>query len=196
MSKKITKIQQENINSLVAFDTIEKNVLADLHTTQSARFATDCEKIQKGAVVVIAEIKDLTGKARDAKLIEIGCGHAAGNRDVIAGYTKFADPIIGKRICSKAKAGKLGKCASIRGAVASDNKDENPKASRKPKSGQGKPKQVSFKAGAKPAKATTTQAQLEVLEAAAKEHGFDLYTFFEVWSTESNEPAQKIAANG
>ena len=195
MSKKITKIQQENINTLVAFDTIQKNVMDDLYATQSARFAADCEKIQKGAAVITAQIAGLTGKARDAKLIKIGAGHIAGNRDEIAAYAKFADPVIGKRICAKAKAGKLGKCASIRGAVASDNKDETPKASRKPKSGQGK-KQVSFKAGAKPAKATTTQAQLEVLEAAAKEHGFDLYTFFEAWSAESNEPAQKIAANG
>jgi len=195
MSKKITKIQQENINTLVAFDTIQKNVMDDLYATQSARFAADCEKIQKGAAVITAQIAGLTGKARDAKLIKIGAGHIAGNRDEIAAYAKFADPVIGKRICTKAKAGKLGKCASIRGAVASDNKDETPKASRKPKSGQGK-KQVSFKAGAKPAKATTTQAQLEVLEAAAKEHGFDLYTFFEAWSAESNEPAQKIAANG
>lgn len=195
MSKKITKIQQENINTLVAFDTLEKNVIADLNATQSERFSKGCEKMQKGAAVITAQIAGLTGKARDAKLIKIGAGHIAGNRDEIAAYAKFADPVIGKRICQKAKAGKLGKCASIRGAVASDNKDETPKASRKPKSGQGK-KQVSFKAGAKPAKATTTQAQLEVLEAAAKEHGFDLYTFFEAWSAESNEPAQKIAANG
>tara|TARA_R100001510_G_C7601234_1_gene167738 strand:+ start:304 stop:891 length:588 start_codon:yes stop_codon:yes gene_type:complete len=195
MSKKITKIQQENINTLVAFDTIEKNVMADLYATQSERFAADCEKIQKGAAVITARVAGLTGKVRDAELRKIGAGHIAGNRDAITAYAKFADPVIGKRICQKAKAGKLGKCASIRGAVASDHKDETPKASRKPKAGQGK-KQVSFKAGAKPAKATTTQAQLEVLEAAAKEHGFDLYTFFEAWSAESNEPAQKLVANG
>jgi len=195
MSKKITKIQQENINTLVAFDTIEKNVMADLYATQSERFANGCEKMQKGAAVITAQIAGLTGKARDAKLIKIGSGHIAGNRDAIAAYAKFADPVIGKRICTKAKAGKLGKCASIRGAVASDNKDETPKASRKPKAGQGK-KQVSFKAGAKPAKATTHDQKLAVLEAAAQAHGFNLIDFFNEWSEEAAEPAQKLAANG
>ena len=194
---KLNKTQQDAINTVIAFDTQEDA----FNRTQAERFARDAAKLRKGAQVIVSQVGTLTGNARKAKLSAIGAGWIAENsklRDIYAGYVKFAGPM-GEDIIKKAKAGKLGKCSTIRGAVASHETDIKPKlptGQRKPKSGQGSTKkQVAFTAKQKAdwAKASVGK-RLEWLEQNAP---FDVTQFFADWTAEATEgTATKVAANG
>lgn len=203
---KLNKTQVAAINTVIAFDTQEDA----FNRTQAERFAKDAAKLRKGVQLIVSQVGTLTGNPRKAKLREIGAGWIADNsklRDIMAAYAKFAGDD-GEAIVKKAKAGKLGKCSTIRGAVSSHETDIKPKASRKPKSGQGK-KTVNFKAE-KGGKATTiaeglihsktpttVAGKLELLEAFCTEKGFSFTDFIAEWNAEANEaPMGKIAANG
>ena len=196
---KLNKTQVAAINTVIAFDTQEDA----FNRTQAERFARDAAKLRKGAQVIVSQVGTLTGNPRKAKLSAIGAGWIAENsklRDIMAAYAKFAGKD-GETIVKKAKAGKLGKCSTIRGAVASHDADNKPKATRKPNSGQGKSpakKQVAFTAKQKAdwAKASVGK-RLEWLEENCP---FDVPQFFADWTAEATEGnatlTGKIAANG
>jgi hypothetical protein len=195
---KLNKTQVAAINTVIAFDTQEDT----FNRTQAERFARDAAKLRKGVQLIVSQVGTLTGNPRKAKLSAIGAGWIAENsklRDIMAAYAKFAGDD-GEAIVNKAKAGKLGKCSTIRGAVASHEADIKPKASRKPKSGQGKSpakKEVSFVAKKKP---TTLAAKLELLEQFSEANGFSFTDFVAEWTAEATEGNAtlegKIASNG
>ena len=187
---------QTAINSLISFDAADRS-----HKGSQTEYAkTNIREWRKACQAVIKLIGKLSNKQRDALLIASNLATLAGrkNKDTRIAWLYLGGKN-GLKVVKLIEADKLGEATTIRGIVAKAKKEIEPPQSRPnaTKAGQGK-KQVSFTAGkdAKAAKATTTQAQLEVLEAAAKAHGFDLYTFFEAWSVESKEPAQKLVANG
>ena len=203
---KLTKTQVATINTVIAFDTQEDA----FNRTQAERFARDALKLRKGVQLIVSQVGTLTGNPRKAKLREIGAGWIADNsklRDIMAAYAKFAGDD-GEAIVLKAKFGKLGKCSTIRGAVASHDADNKLRVSRKPKSGQGKSnakKEVAFTAKQKAdwAKASVGK-RLEWLEQNAP---FDVTQFFADWTKEACEGdasltaarqrmGENIAANG
>ena len=195
MTKAIFKDNiQAAINSLVAFDAKAKS----FEGTQSEYAMAHIREWRTACQTIVKKTAHLPAKQRDAALIKMKLNILAGraNRDTrLAWY--YLGGKNGLQVVKLVEAGRVGGATKIRGIVAKAKKEIEPKQTRAAKSGQGKcKKQVSFNASVKPAKAKTIQAQLEVLEAAAKEYGFDLYAFFETWSAESNEPAQKLVANG
>ena len=195
---KLTKTQIAGLNKLSVFETAEDA----FGRSQAEVFRTDCVRLRKWVAFVIATIGEATGAKRDQILRDLGLAWLATHskkRDILSAWAKFAGPM-GDEIIKKAKAGKLGKCSTIRGGVASHEADIKPKASRKPKSGQGKSnakKEVSFVAKKKP---TTLAAKLELLEQFSEANGFSFTDFVAEWTAEANEGNAtlkgKIAANG
>ena len=206
---KLNKTQIAGLNNLTVFETAEDR----FGRSQAEVFRTDCVRLRKWVAFVITTTGEATGAKRDKILRDLGLGWLATHskkRDILSAWAKFAGPM-GDEIVKKAKARKLGKCSTIRGAVASHETDIKPKATRKPKSGQGK-KTVNFKAE-KGGKATTiveglihsktpttVAGKLELLEAFCTEKGFSFIDFIAEWNAEANEGnatlTGKIAANG
>ena len=138
---KLNKTQIAGLNSLTVFETAEDR----FGRSQAEIFGSDAAKLRKTVQFVIAAIGKSTGAKRDAILKDLGLAWLASHskkRDILSAWAKFAGDA-GTQIVAKAKAGKLGKCSTIRGAVASH--EVKPKATRQGKSGQGK-KTVNFKA--------------------------------------------------
>ena len=196
---KLTKTQIAGLNKLSVFETAEDA----FGRSQSEVFRTDCVRLRKWVAFVIKTIGKATGAKRDQILRDLGLSWLATHskkRDILSAWAKFAGPM-GDEIIKKAKARKLGKCSTIRGAVSSHETDIKPKASRKPKSGQGKSnakKEVKFTAKQKAdwAKASVGK-RLEWLEQNAP---FDVTQFFADWTNEATEGNAtlegKIASNG
>ena len=182
------------LNFLIVFDNAESNFAQ----SQADTFAERFPEIRKACQHIVKHVGKAVKKERDAKLRELGLAYVvndAAKRDIIAAYVTIAGKQ-GTAIGKAAKAGKLGKCSTIRGAVASFTRANKttPPQQRAPKSGQGKTKQVSFVAKKKP---TTVAAKLELLEAVATANGFSFTDFVAEWSAEAAEPATiKKAANG
>ena len=201
---KLNKTQIAGLNSLTVFETAEDR----FGRSQAEIFGSDAAKLRKTVQFVIKAIGKATGAKRDAILKDLGLTWLANHskkRDILSAWAKFAGDM-GTQIVAKAKAGKLGKCSTIRGAVSSH--EVKPKATRQGKSGQGK-KNVSLKAekggksttiaeGLIHSKTPTTVAgKLELLEAFCIEKGFSFTDFIAEWNAEANEaPMGKIAANG
>ncbi len=191
---KLTQTQTESLNSLTVFET----EMDRTERSQAEIFRTDAAKHRKTVQFAIRKIGDAEGKKRDAILTDLGLTWLVSQskkRDILSAWAKFASEA-GAEIVAKAKAGKLGKCSTIRGAVASH--EAKPKAKRQGKSGQGK-KTVNFKAkkGGKNKAPTTVAAKLELIENFCKENGFVFTDFIAEWNAEAGEaPMGKIAANG
>jgi len=191
--KKLNKTQVAAINAVVDFESQEPT----FYRTQTERFSAEAAVLRKGVQAIVSQVGTLQGKERKAKLTQLGAGDIAANtklRDIMAAYAKFAGDE-GKAIVWKAKFGKLGKCSTIRGAVASHEADIKPKSSRKPKSGQGKSpakKEVKFTAKQKAdwAKASVGK-RLEWLEENCP---FDVTQFFADWTKEACEGDASLTA--
>ena len=195
---KLNKTQIDGLNSLTSFETA-----TDRHERSQAEiFRTDAAKHRKTVQFIVDTIGDAKGKKRDEILSMILCLTWLVNhpkkRDILSAWAFFAGEA-GADIVAKAKAGKLGKCCTIRGAVTTYQNDAKPKGKRQGKSGQGK-KTVSFKAeksGKAKAKAPTTiAAKLELIEAFCEEQGFSFTEFVADWTSETESDSGKIAANG
>jgi len=191
---KLNKTQTESLNSLTCFETAEDR----FGRSQAEIFRTDAAKLRKTVQFAIGKIGDAQKAKRDAILTDLGLTWLVSHskkRDILSAWAKFAGNA-GSDIVAKAKAGKLGKCSTIRGAVSSH--EAKPKAKRQGKSGQGK-KTVNFKAkkGGKTKAPTTVAAKLELIENFCKENGFVFTDFIAEWNTEASEaPMGKVAANG
>lgn len=187
---------QTAINSLISFDAKDKSFKGS--QTEYAKINIRAWRLACQAIV--KKTGKLAAKQRDAVLIASNLATLAGraNKDTRLAWDYLGGKN-GLQVVKLIEADKLGEATTIRGIVAKAKKEIEPKQSRPnaTKAGQGTTKkQVSFKAGAKPAKATTHEQKLALLEEVAQAHGFNLIDFFNEWSEEAAEPAQKIAANG
>lgn len=187
---------QEAINSLISFDA----KAGSFEGSQSDYAKANIHSWHLAAKAVLKKIGKLQGKKRDAALIKMNLATLAGraNKDTRLAWQELGGKN-GLPIVKLVEAGKVGGAIKVRGIVSKAKalidakaKGKSTPIPRKPKSGQGG-KTVSFKTGKK---ATTHDQKLAVLEAAAQAHGFNLIDFFNEWSEEAAEPAQKIAANG
>ncbi len=190
---KLTQKQIESLNSLTCFETAEDR----FGRSQAEIFSTDAAKLRTTVKFAMRKIGDAQKAKRDAILTDLGLTWLVSHskkRDILSAWAKFAGDA-GADIVAKAKAGKLGKCSTIRGAVASH--EAKPKAKRQGKSGQGK-KTVNFKAekGGKVKAPTTIAAKLELIEAFCEEQGFSFTEFVADWTSETESDSGKIAANG
>jgi len=188
---KINKTTASHIAAVIAFDS----QIDSFERTQADRFVKDLARLRKGAQAIVAAVEGLSGKARKDKLVEIGAATIAHNskmRDILAAYKKFAGPD-GEAIGRKARAGKLGKCSTIRGAVASHEADSKTKATRQGKSGQGKRK-VEFKAKAGGKAPQTLEAKLALIESFCESQGFSFTDFLAEWTEEAEGMAEKKTA--
>jgi len=183
------------MNFLIVFDNAESN----FEQSQAETFAERFPEIRKACQHIVKHVGKSVKKERDAKLRELGLAYVvndAAKRDIIAAYVTIAGKQ-GTAIGKAAKAGKLGKCSTIRGAVASFNRANKttPPKQRAPKSGQGKTKQVSFVANGK--KPVTLADKLAALEAFAESQGFSFTDFVAEWTDEVEAgDTGKKAANG
>jgi len=190
---KLNKTQIAGINSLTDFETAEDR----FGRSQAEIFASDAASLRKTVQFVIKKIGDAQKAKRDAILKDLGLAWLVSHskkRDILSAWAKFAGKM-GAQIVAKAKTGKLGKCSTIRGAVASH--EVKPKATRQGKSGQGK-KTVNFKAkkGGKTKAPTTIAAKLQLIEAFCEEQGFSFTEFVADRTSETEADTGKIAANG
>ena len=190
---KLNKTQIAGLNSLTVFET----EMDRTERSQAEIFRTDAAKHRKTVQFAIGKIGDAEGKKRDAILADLGLTWLVSHskkRDILSAWAKFAGDA-GADIVAKAKAGKLGKCSTIRGAVTSH--EAKPKGKRQGKSGQGK-KTVNFKAekGGKAKAPTTIAAKLELIEAFCEDQGFSFTEFVADWTSETESDSGKIAANG
>jgi len=183
------------MNFLIVFDNAESNFEQSQAETLAERFP----EIRAASQYAVKKIGKATGKERDNIALSIGLGHIVNSKAKRDMYAALAT-IAGKQgiaIGKAAKAGKLGKCSTIRGAVASFNRlnKTTPPKQRAPKSGQGKTKKVSFVANGK--KPVTLADKLAALEAFAESQGFSFTDFVAEW-TEEVEAGNtgKKAANG
>ena len=190
---------QAAINSLISFDA----KAGSFEGSQSDYAKANIHSWHLAAKAVLKKIGKLQGKKRDTALVKMNLATLAGraNKDTRLAWQELGGKN-GLPIVKLVEAGKVGGAIKVRGIVSKAKALIDAKAkgkstlctpnSRKPKSGQGG-KTVSFKTGKK---ATTHDQKLAVLEAAAQAHGFNLIDFFNEWSEEAAEPAQKLAANG
>jgi len=190
---KLNKTQIAGLNSLTCFET----EMDRTERSQAEIFRTDAAKHRKTVQFAIGKIGDAQKAKRDAILTDLGLTWLVSHskkRDILSAWAKFAGDM-GIQIVAKAKAGKLGKCSTIRGAVSSH--EAKPKAKRQGKSGQGK-KNVNFKAkkGGKTKAPTTIAAKLQLIEAFCEEQGFSFTEFVADWTSETEADTGKIAANG
>ena len=187
---------QTAINSLVAFDAKDRS----FQGTQAEYAKAHIREWRTACQAIVKKTAHLPAKQRDAALVKMGLNILAGrsNKDVrIAWY--YLGGKNGLQVVKLIEADKLGASTTIRGIISKARKEIEPKQTRAAKSGQGKTKkQVSFTAGknAKITKVTTKEQKLALLEEVAQAHGFNLIDFFNEWSEEAAEPAQKLVANG
>ena len=187
---------QAAINSLVAFDAKANS----FEGTQSEYAIAHIREWRTACQAIVKKTAKLQSKQRDAALIKMKLNVLAGraNRDTRLAW-EYLGGKNGLQVVKLVEAGRVGGATKIRGIVAKAKKEIEPKQTRAAKSGQGKTKkQVSFTAGknAKPTKVTTREQKLALLEEVAQAHGFNLIDFFNEWSEEAAEPAQKLVANG
>jgi len=188
---KLNKTQKAAIEAIIAFDNAED----EFARTQAERFVAQCAKLRKGAQLIVAACEGLKGEKRKQKLRDIGAKDLADNaklRDHLSAYAKFAGPE-GEAVIRKAKAKKLGKCSTIRGAIASHEADGKTKATRQGKAGQGKRK-VTFNAKTGGKAPQTLEAKFALIEAFCEEQGFSFAGFMAEWTEESEGMAEKKAA--
>lgn len=195
MTKKIDI--QEAMNFLIVFDNAETHFAQ----SQAELFVERFPELRKASQHIVKKIGKATGKERDKIALSLGLGYIVNSkakRDMYAAIATIAGEH-GVAIGRAAKAGKLGKCSTLRGAVTSYKRHcvattQEP-AKRKPRqAGTTETAQVSFVAKKKP---TTLEAQFKLLEAVAEANGFNLAEFFLAWSQEVEaDDAGKKVANG
>jgi len=188
---KINKATAAAIQALLSFDAQQ----GDFERTQAERFVSECTTLRKGAQAIVAACEGLKGEKRKQALRDMGAAELASNpklRDHLSAYAKFAGPE-GLVVIRKAKAKKLGKCSTIRGAIASHEADSKPKAKRQAKAGQGKRK-VEFKAKKGGKAPQTLEAKFALIEKFCEEQGFSFAGFMAEWTEESEGMAEKKAA--
>lgn len=185
------------MNFLIVFDNAESNFAQ----SQAETFAKRFPEIRKACQHIVKTIGKATGKERDKIALSLGLGYIVNNkakRDMYAAIATIAGEH-GVAIGRAAKAGKLGKCSTLRGAVTSYKRHcvattQEP-AKRKPRQpNAADKKQVSFVAKKKP---QTVAAKLELLEAVALANGFSFTDFVAEWTAEVEaDDAGKKVANG
>lgn len=188
---------KEAMNFLIVFDNAETHFAQ----SQAEVFVERFPELRKASQHIVKTIGKATGKERDKIALSLGLGYIVNNkakRDMYAAIATIAGTH-GVKIGRAAKAGKLGKCSTLRGAVTSYKRHcvattQEP-AKRKPRqAGTTKKETVSFVAKKKP---TTVAAKLELLEAVAKANGFSFTDFVAEWTAEVEaDDAKPKAANG
>ena len=185
------------MNFLIVFDNAEDNFAQ----SQAEVFAKRFPELRKACQHIVKTIGKATGKERDKIALSLGLGYIVNSkakRDMYSAIATIAGEH-GVAIGRAAKAGKLGKCSTLRGAVTSYKRHcvattQEP-AKRKPRqAGTGDAKQVSFTATGK--KPVTIADKLAALEAFAEAQGFSFVEFVAEWTAEADADTTKKAANG